>query len=89
MFDDEIAVAWQATPPHAPVVDSDGDEFGTVEAILGDEGEDIFHGIAVKRRHGGETVEVAAARIKRVTTGHVVTDLAASEVEALPPYDAS
>jgi hypothetical protein len=89
MFEDETTVAWQATPRHAPVTDAEGNEIGTVAELLGDEGDDIFHGIAVKRRHDGETVEISAARVKRVTTGHVVTDLSAAEASALPRYDRS
>ena len=75
-------------PQHAPVVDAQGDEIGIVTAVLGDESEDIFHGVAVTRRHDGQTVEIAAARIKRITTGHVVTDLAPDEVAGLAHYRA-
>lgn len=89
MFEDETTVAWQATPRHAPVVDSQGDEIGTVAEVLGDEGEDIFHGIALRPTHGGEKKEIPAARIKRVTTEHVITDLSADEAASLPPYDRS
>jgi hypothetical protein len=89
VFEDETTVAWQATPRHAPVVDAQGDEIGTVAEILGDEGEDIFHGVALRRPHGGETVEIAAARIKLVITEHVMTDLSPDEAGALPPYDRS
>lgn len=87
MFEDETAVAWQAMPPHAPVVDADGGEIGTVAQVLGDEDEDIFHGVAVRRKHDGVTVEIPAARIKRVTTEHVMTDLSGDEAGALPRYD--
>ena len=86
MFEDETTLAWQATPRHAPVVDSGGDEIGTVAEVLGDEDDDIFHGIALKMRGDGETVEVPAARVKRVTTGHVITDLSSDELHALPRY---
>ena len=89
MFEDETTVAWQATLHHAPVVDAGGEEIGTVAEVLGDESEDIFHGIALRRRHDGETVEIPAARIKRVTTGHVITDLSADEAGDLPPYEVS
>jgi hypothetical protein len=89
VFEDETTVAWQAMPRHAPVVGASGDEIGSVAAMLGDETEDIFHGIALRRKQDGETVEVPAARIKRVTTRHVITDLSAGEVNALPRYDAS
>src|SRR5438093_243525 len=52
MFEDQDAVAWTAMPYRARVVTADGEEIGTAESLLGDEEEDIFHGIAVRRRAG-------------------------------------
>lgn len=89
MFEDETVVAWQAMPHKAPVVGAGGEEIGTAEAVLGDEAEDIFHGIVARRKHDGETVEIPALRIKRMTTGHVITDLAPDEAQALAPYSRS
>lgn len=86
MFDDEAAVAWRAMPYRAPVVAADGSEIGTAESLLGDEAEDIFHGIVVKRKSGGEALEIAAVRIKKITAKHVVTDLSGTDVAALPHY---
>ena len=86
MFEDETPVAWQAMPANAPVVDVDGEEIATAEAVLGDEDEDIFHGIVARRKHDGQTVEIPALRIKRMTTRHVITDLAPDEAEALARY---
>ena len=85
MFEDETPVAWQAMPKRAPVVAGDGTEIGTAEKVLGDEEDDIFHGIVV-RRHDGHAIEIPARRIQRMTEKHVITDLAASEAEALPAY---
>ena len=86
MFEDERTLAWLAMPYRAMVVSADGTEVGTAESLLGDEKEDIFHGIVVKLHHGGKLCEVAAARIKKITDRHVVTDLAQDEVVALQPY---
>src|SRR6202158_6585146 len=72
MFDDETVVAWRAMPYRAPVVAADGSEIGTAESLLGDEEEDIFHGIVVKPRQSGKALEIAAVRIKKITTKHVV-----------------
>ena len=85
MFEDETPVAWQAMPRQAPVVASDGTEIGTTEKWLGDQDDDIFHGI-VARRRDGRAVEIPAKRILRMTERHVITNLAASEAEALPAY---
>ena len=86
MFEDEPAIAWIAMPYRARVYGIDGAEIGTAESLLGDEGEDIFHGIAIKRSIGGHTLEIPAARIKRITEKGVATDLDASDVAALQPY---
>jgi sporulation protein YlmC with PRC-barrel domain len=86
MFEDETAVAWIAMPYRAPVVAADGSEIGTAESLLGDEKEDIFHGIVVKQRQGGKLVEIPATRIAKITDKHVVTDLAEADTSALQPY---
>ena len=87
MFEDETQVAWQAMPHHAPVVASDGSHIGIAEKLLGDVDEDIFHSVVI-RRDDGEAVEIPAARVKRMTAAHVITDLGADEAEGLPPYKA-
>ena len=86
MFEDEPAVAWTVMPYRARVYATDDSEVGTAESLLGDEEADIFHGIAVKRRSGGPTAEIPAARIKKITEKGVVTDLDPSEVAGLQPY---
>ena len=86
MFDDEPAIAWIAMPYRAKVVAADGSEIGSAESLLGDEKEDIFHGIAVKHSLFGKTLEISAARVKKITAKGVVTDLSADEVAALQPY---
>jgi hypothetical protein len=86
MFDDETAVAWRAMPYRAPVMAADGSEIGTAESLLGDEEEDIFHGIVVKRKPGGDLLEIPATRINKITAHHIVSDLSESDVAALPPY---
>jgi len=79
-------VAWTAMPYRGKVVGVDGSQVGTVESLLGDEGADIFHGIVVKRSHGGHLVEIAAANIKRITATTVQTDLREADLEGLQPY---
>lgn len=67
------------------VVGANGSKIGTAESLLGDEEEDIFHGIAVKTS-SGRLVEIAAANVKRITEGGVVTDLDDRGVKALESY---
>jgi len=73
-------------PRHAAVVAADGSEIGAAESLLGDQDEDIFHGVVVRRSGDGELVELPAARVTRMTANHIVTDLTASDTGALPAY---
>jgi hypothetical protein len=83
--DEEREVAWLAMPEKAPVMGQSGEEIGRMEALLGDKEGDIFHGIVLKLARGGHRVEVPANRIPKITTRRVYTDLAAHELEHLPP----
>ncbi|MHB1526039.1 MAG: hypothetical protein ACYCZN_07160 [Candidatus Dormibacteria bacterium] len=82
-------VAWMRTPYHAPILDQVGNSFGTTESLLGDEGEDIFHGLAVKLAEGGRMAEVAADRVIKITLAAVHTDLSPDQVQQLPDYQAA
>ena len=83
----EQQVAWTATPYRAPVLGSDGDEIGTTESLMGDEADDIFHGLAVKLKHG-RMVEIKAEHVSRITTERVYTNLADADLAGLPDYKA-
>ena len=82
---EEWEVAWLAMPEKAPVMGESGEEIGRMEEVLGDKEDDIFHGIVLKLARGGHKVEVRADRIPKITTRRVYTDLAADELERLPP----
>jgi hypothetical protein len=86
MFEDETPIAWTGLPRDAIVVAADGTEIGRVRYVLGDQEEDIFHGIAMRRAGDGETVEVQWRRIQRMSEHHVVTDVSPDEVASLPQY---
>jgi len=83
--EEEREVAWLAMPEKAPVMGQSGEEIGRMEELLGDKEDDIFHGIVLKLARGGHKVEVTADRIPKITTRRVYTDLAADELEQLPP----
>jgi hypothetical protein len=85
-MDDETPVAWTAMPYRAPVVDAAGNEIGTAESLMGDEAEDIFHGLAVKLKHSGRLVEITAAQIGRVTNQRVNTTIPPEQIAQLPDY---
>jgi hypothetical protein len=81
----EEEVAWRATPERAPVMDMEGNELGVLEAVLADEGDDIFHGLAVKLR-AGVVVEIAADHVTRITTQRVYTNVTPEAASSLPAY---
>ena len=82
----EEQVAWTDTPYRAPVLDRNGQQVGTTESLLGDEDEDIFHGIAMSGGQNRQIVVVPAQRVTRITTRHVETDLDTAGVATLAPY---
>ncbi len=86
MFDDETPVAWTALRRQATVVGADGSEIGTLEEVLGDRDDDIFHGLVVKRGSDGERVELPAAHVKKMTEQHIVTDLDSVGAGSLSAY---
>ena len=79
-------MSWRATPYRAPVLDSEGGRFATTESLLGDEREDIFHGLAAKLSDGSRMVEIPAARVVRITRSSVHTSVPPGEVAALESY---
>ena len=83
----EVPVAWTAMPYRAPVLDLGGAQAGTAESLEGDENDDIFHGIVVKIEGERGLREIPAARITRITTRAVYTDLGTDELAGLPPYE--
>jgi hypothetical protein len=86
MFEDETPVAWTRLPSEAQVIAADGSEFGVLEMVLGDVEKGIFHGVVVRCKPDGRLVELPASRVKRMTEGHIVTDLAPADAVALPYY---
>src|SRR5256886_17434904 len=88
MFEDETPVAWQAVPAHAPVVGADGSEIGIAESVLGDEEQDIFHGIVLRRSPDGEKAELPARRSKKMTSRRAIICLRIGDLGRLPPSPA-
>ena len=68
-----------------PVVDVEGTEIGHVESVLGDEDDDIFHGVHLNLKGWGGHVELLADRITRISLERVYTDLGPGEGESLKP----
>jgi len=83
---EEDGISWLRTPFKAPVLDAAGTQIGTTESLLGDEQEDVFHGIVVKLTHGGEHKEIPASQVTRITASHVETSTPVGGASALQPY---
>ena len=58
-------VSWLLVEPGWTVVDAHGKKVGKVDAVLGDETVDIFHGLLV----GGE--EILADRVAEIREGEI------------------
>ncbi len=82
---DEQQVAWIDMAYRAPVLDAEGNRIGTAESLLGDEKEDIFHGIVVRLKNG-DHVEVPAAQVAKITVSNVHLSVKPDEVAGLQEY---
>jgi hypothetical protein len=84
-MDPDRTVSWMAIQKNHPVVDKSGTEIGEAEKVLGDEGDDIFHGVHLNLKGWGGHVELPADRITRITPARIYTDLGPKEGESLKP----
>jgi len=82
----EEPIAWIAMPYRVPVLDAGGHKIGPAESLLGDEAEDIFHGIVVKRHSDGHLVEILSSQVTVITETHVQTSITEDGVSSLPEY---
>jgi hypothetical protein len=80
-------VSWLLIERNWAVVSSDGQEVGRVEAVVGDEGADIFDGLTIATRLLGKPRYVPAEQVTSIVEGEVQLALSAAETEHLPPYD--
>jgi uncharacterized protein YrrD len=78
-------VSWRSVVYGTPVVSSDGQNVGTIREVLGDDAEDIFHGIRVALG-GKRDVMVAADDIASLGSDAIKVDLTKERIEALPDY---
>lgn len=83
-MDEGLPISYELLDAGVPVLSSDGQQVGTVGAVLGDRGEDIFHGLLVKTPgHGIRFVE--AASIASLHEHGVDLRIDAVAAQALPP----
>jgi hypothetical protein len=81
-------VAWAYVEPGTDVVGREGVKLGTVEAMLGTETENIFHGVALSPSAGGPTRMIPANSVTSLTPSEVQVQVSTDEVESLEEYRA-
>jgi hypothetical protein len=64
-------VAWSYVEEGTPIIGPNGEELGKVNAMLGTETENIFHGVAVTPAFGGATRVVPADAVTSLTSSRV------------------
>jgi hypothetical protein len=73
--------------PGWKVYASDGNEVGAVDEIAGDEGQDIFDGLAVATSRMGKPIYVPAEKVGQITEdGRIQLTLSSEQVSALGEF---
>jgi hypothetical protein len=80
--EDDIAISYDVLRRGTPVVDSTGEEVGTVHEVLDNAREHIFDGIVVATRDGRRFVD--APEVARITERRVTLTIDAAAVAELP-----
>ena len=80
-------ISWRSIVYETPVFTGDGERVGKVREVLGDDAEDIFHGLRVALDAGHRDVMVPADAVTSLAPDSVRLDLTRSAIEALAPYE--
>ncbi|MGC8633234.1 MAG: PRC-barrel domain-containing protein [Candidatus Limnocylindrales bacterium] len=80
-------VSWRSIVYGTPVMSSDHEPVGHVHEVLGDDADDIFHGLRVGLAGGHRDVLVSVDDVASMSADAVRVDLTRSALEALPTYD--
>jgi uncharacterized protein YrrD len=79
-------VSWLVIEAGWKVVDTAGEEIGTVEEVVGDSGVDIFDGLAVNTGLLDRLRYVPSERVQEITEGEVRLSMTADELERMDEY---
>ena len=79
-------VSWLLIRPGWKVYAADGTDVGAVDEIAGDDGQDVFDGLAVARTALGKPVYVPAEQVGTITEGAVHLTLTTEQVGGLGEY---
>jgi hypothetical protein len=82
-------VSWLLIEPGWRVETADGEDAGTIEAVLGDQNADIFDGLAVATGLTGRAKYVPSEQVGEITVGTVRLSLDRAAVDSLSDADAS
>jgi hypothetical protein len=79
-------VSWLMIRPGWKVYAADGTDVGAVDEVAGDDGQDIFDGLAVARSALGKPVYVPAEQVGTINEGAVHLKLTREQVGELGEY---
>lgn len=79
-------ISWRSIVYGTPVISRDDEPTGKVHEVLGDDADDVFHGLRVALASGRRDVMVPADAVVSLATDAVRVGLTRSELDALPTY---
>ena len=79
-------VSWLVVEPGWKVVDSDGNQLGRVDEVIGDTGQDIFNGLAVSQGLLRKRRYVPAELVSEIVEGKVRLDCDRDRFDRCDPY---
>lgn len=83
---DEQQVSWLVVEPGWSVVAADGSEVGYVQEVVGDEGKDIFDGIALSTSLFSDPRYVPAEKVGRIRQGRVELTVGSNDAAQLERF---
>lgn len=79
-------VSWFVIEAGWIVLDSRGEEVGSVDEVVGDSSDDIFNGLSISTRLLGKPRYVPSEQVAEITEGRVLLKLSKDEVGRLGEY---
>jgi hypothetical protein len=80
-------VSWFVIEAGWKVVDTHGEEVGSVDEVVGDSGDDIFNGLSVSTGLLSRPVYVPSEQVGQITQGRVQLKLTRDQVRHLGEYE--
>jgi hypothetical protein len=80
-------VSWFLIEPGWKVVDTTGEEVGSVDEVVGDSSDDIFNGLSISTSLLGKPRYIPSEQVGEITEGRVHLKLTKDQVERLGEYE--